>query len=151
MFIEVVTMQIKDLEERGEWVTTRQSRKNRQVLQESPGVPLMNQCSSLEAGKGTGTLDEYSQSQASGTTSRFTVQGGEEEERKSNSDRGFFSRGADRHFCGQRRDSRMVCCLPGARVRNVSEQLQGILKEEGDELVIMVHGSTDDIGKVRNE
>eukprot|EP00061_Rhincodon_typus_P013281 g39559.t1 len=52
-FREMVTPQLKGLEERREWVTTKQSRKNRQVVQEAHGVPFTNQYSVLEADKGT--------------------------------------------------------------------------------------------------
>jgi len=41
------------------------------------------------------------------------------------------ARGIDRCFCGCKPDSRLVCCLSGARVKDVSERLQDILKGEG--------------------
>ncbi|XP_078255566.1 uncharacterized protein C8orf74-like isoform X1 [Rhinoraja longicauda] len=40
-------------------------------------------------------------------------------------------RGTDRGFRGNKRDSRMVCCLPGARIQDVTDQVQSILKGEG--------------------
>ena len=54
-------------------------------------------------------------------------------------------RGIDRLFCGRKRDSRMVCCLPGARVKDVSEWLQDILEWEGEQPVVVVHIGTSDI------
>jgi len=48
-------------------------------------------------------------------------------------------RGIDRCYCGCRRDSRVACCLAGARVLDVTEQLQGILKGEGDVVEVMAH------------
>ena len=41
-------------------------------------------------------------------------------------------RGTDRRFCGSERDSRMVCCLLGARVRDVSDRVFRILKGRGN-------------------
>ncbi|XP_067885187.1 ciliogenesis and planar polarity effector 1 isoform X3 [Heterodontus francisci] len=41
-------------------------------------------------------------------------------------------RGSDRHFCGSKRDSRMVCCLPSAKVKDVMERLPDVLLAEGN-------------------
>ena len=60
-------------------------------------------------------------------------------------------RGIDRHLCRRKRDSGMVCCLPGARVKDVSERLQGILEGEGEQPAVVVHIGTNDIGKKRDE
>jgi len=48
-------------------------------------------------------------------------------------------RGTDRRFCGCERDSRMVCCLPGARVQDVSQRAESILKGEGTQPEVVVH------------
>ena len=59
-------------------------------------------------------------------------------------------RGTDRRFCGNERDSRLVCCLPGARVRDVSDRVFGILKGEGEQPQVVVHIGTNNIGKKRD-
>lgn len=44
-------------------------------------------------------------------------------------------KGADMRFCGSSQDSRVVCCLPGARC----QWLLDILKEESEQPVVVVH------------
>ncbi|XP_062909111.1 uncharacterized protein LOC134349138 [Mobula hypostoma] len=56
-------------------------------------------------------------------------------------------RGTERGFCGNRRDLRMVCCLPGARIQDVTDRVQGILKSEGEDPEVVVHVGTNDVGK----
>eukprot|EP00061_Rhincodon_typus_P012548 g38348.t1 len=60
-------------------------------------------------------------------------------------------RGTDSILCKQDRESRMVCCLPGARVRDISDQIETILEWEGEDPVVMVHAGTNNIGKTRKE
>ena len=60
-------------------------------------------------------------------------------------------RGTDRSFCGRVRDSRIVCCLPGARVKDISERFQDILKGEGEQPEVVVHIGTNNIGRKRDE
>ena len=60
-------------------------------------------------------------------------------------------RGTDRRFCGRDRDSRMVCCLPGARVRDVSDRVHSVLKWEGDQPDVVVHIGTNDVGRKSEE
>eukprot|EP00061_Rhincodon_typus_P008764 g31662.t1 len=45
----------------------------------------------------------------------------------------------------------MVCCLPGARVRDISDLLQRILEREGEDPVVVVHVRTNNISKTRKE
>ena len=45
----------------------------------------------------------------------------------------------------------MVCCLPGARVRDVSDRVHSILKWEGDQPDAMVHIGTNDVGRKSEE
>jgi len=45
----------------------------------------------------------------------------------------------------------MVCCLPGARVRDVSERLQDLLKGEGEQPEVVIHIGTNDIGRKSDE
>lgn len=61
---------------------------------------------------------------------------------------GFYSLG-HRGFC--KRDFRMMCCLPGAMVRNDSEGAQDILKWESDQPEAVVHFSTNNIDKKTKE
>eukprot|EP00061_Rhincodon_typus_P003488 g20215.t1 len=60
-------------------------------------------------------------------------------------------RGTDRRFFGPEQDSRMICCLPGARVRDVSDRVYRILKGEGEQPEVMVHVGTNDIAGKRDE
>eukprot|EP00061_Rhincodon_typus_P004886 g23665.t1 len=39
----------------------------------------------------------------------------------------------------------MVCCFPGARLRDVSERLQNVLKGEGEQPEVIVHVGTNDM------
>ena len=55
-------------------------------------------------------------------------------------------KGIDRRFCGQKRDSRMVVCLRGAGVQDVSERVEGILKGGGTESNVIVHVGEKDVG-----
>eukprot|EP00061_Rhincodon_typus_P014699 g41903.t1 len=54
-------------------------------------------------------------------------------------------RGTDRNFCGRERDSRMMCCLISAKILDVFERVQDILKREGKEPEVIVHIGTNDI------
>ena len=60
-------------------------------------------------------------------------------------------RGIDSILCKPDQESRMVCCLPGARVRDISDRLERILEREGDDPVVVVHVGTNNIGKTRKE
>ncbi|XP_078264753.1 uncharacterized protein LOC144598479 [Rhinoraja longicauda] len=60
-------------------------------------------------------------------------------------------RGTDSRFCGGRRDLRMVCCLPGARVQDITGRLHNILAREGDQPEVVVHVGTTDVGRKRKE
>ena len=41
----------------------------------------------------------------------------------------------------------MVCCLPGARIQDVTDRVQTILKGEGEQPEVVVHVGTNDVGK----
>ncbi|XP_055498906.1 uncharacterized protein LOC129701618 [Leucoraja erinacea] len=56
-------------------------------------------------------------------------------------------RGTDRGFCGNRQDARIVCCLPGARIQDVTDRVQKILKGEGEHPEVVVHVGINDVGK----
>ena len=56
-------------------------------------------------------------------------------------------KGIDTVFCDQDRESRRLCCLPGARVQDISSGLQRNLEWEGKNPVVVVHVGTNDIGR----
>jgi len=87
--------------------------------------------------------ENTSSSQACGTTTGSAVEQGQAKSKR------VIVRGTDRRFCGRERHTRMVCCLPGARVLDVSEQVRGILKREGKQTHVPVH--TNDISRKREE
>jgi len=60
-------------------------------------------------------------------------------------------RGTDRRFCGRERDSRMVVCLPGAGVLDVSERVGSILKGAGNQTDVIVHIGANDVGRKSRE
>eukprot|EP00061_Rhincodon_typus_P003408 g20015.t1 len=45
----------------------------------------------------------------------------------------------------------MVCCLSGARIRNVSDRVHRILKGKGEQPEVVVHISTNDIVRKQDE
>lgn len=53
----------------------------------------------------------------------------------------------DRGFCGNRGDSRMVCCVPGARVYNVTDRVQETRKGEGGYPEVVVYVGPNDVGR----
>ena len=56
-------------------------------------------------------------------------------------------RGIDTVLCDQDRESRRLCCLPGARVQDISSGLQRNLEWEGKNPVVVVHVGANDIGR----
>ena len=120
---------------------------DRQVVQESSGaIPPQNRYTVLDV-EGNGLSEESGSSQT-----RCTMFGSAAEARGKKCASAMvigdsIVRGIDRHFCGLKQDCRMVCCLPGARVKNVLEQVQDILEGEGEQPVVVVHIGTNDIDK----
>ncbi|XP_072125340.1 transmembrane protein 204 isoform X5 [Mobula birostris] len=88
---------------------------------------------------------------ASGTVSDPVVQKGGTEKRRAVVIGDSIVRGADRRFCGREKDTRMVCCLPGARVRDVSDRVHDILVREGKQPEVVIHVGTNNIGRKRDE
>ncbi|XP_067865913.1 probable G-protein coupled receptor 139 [Heterodontus francisci] len=69
MFRKVVTLQVRNMQAEKEWVTARQSKRIRQVVQETPeSILLANRFSILDSGKSNGASGECSQCKAYGTT-----------------------------------------------------------------------------------
>ena len=134
---EVDTPQIQT----GRWVTAR---RGRQVVQESPvSIPLSNRYTVLDTVEGDSLSGEdTSSSQACGTTPGSAVEQGRAKSKRAVVIGDSLVRGTDRRFRGRNRDSRMVVCLPGARVEDVSERLQDILKGEGEQPEVIGHIGT---------
>ena len=60
-------------------------------------------------------------------------------------------RGVDSIVCARDKDSRTVCCLPGAQVGDILDRVDKLLARAGRDPVVMVHVGTNDIGKGRFE
>eukprot|EP00061_Rhincodon_typus_P017046 g45571.t1 len=45
----------------------------------------------------------------------------------------------------------MVCCLPGARIKDILERVQNILKEERNQQEVVAHIETNDTGREKDE
>lgn len=145
---EVVTPQVQ---EKSRWVTVRGRKGNRQTVQGSPvAVPLNNKYTVLDTVGGDDLPGVSHGVQVSGTESVPVAQKGRGERRRALVIGDSIVRGTDRRFCGNERDSRLVCCLPGARVRDVSDRVFGILKGEGEQPQVVVHIGTNDIGRKRD-
>uniref|UniRef100_UPI00398EB7F6 uncharacterized protein n=1 Tax=Pristiophorus japonicus TaxID=55135 RepID=UPI00398EB7F6 len=148
---ELVLPQGKGPQPDREWKTSRKS-SARKVVQGSPVViPLQNRYTALSTVEGDDSSGEGSSSQVHGTVAGSVAQEGRKKSGRAIVIGDSMVRGIDRRFCGRNRDSRMVCCLPGARVKDVSERVQDILKWEGEQPVVVVHIGTNDIGKKRDE
>lgn len=59
-------------------------------------------------------------------------------------------RSTEWQFYGCLPDFKMVCCLPGATAKDISEQAEDFLKGEGEQAVVVVHIGTD-IGRERDD
>ncbi|XP_059504239.1 uncharacterized protein LOC132209920 isoform X2 [Stegostoma tigrinum] len=118
-------------------------------VQETPGeAPIVNRLTVLETAKTDNTASPRG---GQVCKSKIVV---EAEPRSQTSRRGVVIgdstvRGTDRGFCGNRRDLRMVCCLPGARIQDVTDRVQRILEGEGEDPEVLVHVGTNDFGKKR--
>ena len=60
-------------------------------------------------------------------------------------------RGVDSVVCSRDKESRTVCCLPGAQVGDILERVDKLLAREERDVVVMVHVGTNDIGRGRFE
>uniref|UniRef100_A0A4W3JQX2 SGNH hydrolase-type esterase domain-containing protein n=1 Tax=Callorhinchus milii TaxID=7868 RepID=A0A4W3JQX2_CALMI len=57
----------------------------------------------------------------------------------------------DTVFCSRSRKIRKLCCLPGARVKDVTAGLEINLRHEGEDPIVMVHIGTNDIGRTSRD
>eukprot|EP00061_Rhincodon_typus_P007938 g30107.t1 len=135
----------------GSWVTTRRGKGARQIVQGfSVAFPLNNRRTTLDTVGANDLSGTSSSSQVSGT-----VTSSEAPRERVQSDRAILIgdsivRGTDRKFCGRRTEARMVCCLPRARVKDVSERLQNILKVFGKLPEAIVHIRINDVARQRD-
>ena len=137
-------------QEADRWVTVRKGK--RQVLESTPvAVPLDNKYSCLSTVGGDSLPGGSDSGRASGTEDGPVAQKGRDRRKRAIVIGDSIVRGSDRRFCGGDRESRMVVCLPGARVRDVSDRVQDILKWEGKEPEVVVHIGTNDIGRKGEE
>ena len=145
---EVVTPRPREADK---WVTVRKGKGQRQGLESTPvAVHLENRYSCLSS-IGADSLPGGSNSgRASGTENSPDAQKGSKK-RRAIVIGDSIVRGSDWRFCGRSRETRMVVCLPGARVSDVSERVEKILKREGEEPDVVVHIGTNDIGRKREE
>ena len=134
------------------WVTVRSGKGQRQGLESTlVAVHLGNKYSCLSTVGGDSLPGGSNSSWASGTETSPVAQKGKEKKRRAVVIGDSIVRGSDRRFCGRSQETRMVVCLPGARVWDVSERVQDILKWEGEEPEVVVHIGTNDIGRKREE
>ena len=58
-------------------------------------------------------------------------------------------RRTDSAICHKDRERRTVCCLPGALVRHIADQVDRLLGGAGEDPAVMVQVGTNDIGRGR--
>ena len=134
--------------EADKWVTARKGKAR--VIESTPvDVPLHNKYSCLSTAGGDSPPGGSSSGRVSGAESGPVTQRAKERRRKAVLIGDSTVRGSDRRFCGGRRESRMVVCLPGAGIRDVSGRVPEILRWEGEEPEVVVHIGTADIGRKR--
>ena len=143
---EVVTP--KSLEV-GKWVTVKKGRGSRQREQRTPAaIPINNRYTVLDTVDGDDPPGTSCSGPASGTVVEPSTRKGRRDENRALVLGDSIVRGADRRFCGADRESRMVCCLPGARVRDISNGVQAILEKEGMNPDVVLHVGTHDVGRM---
>ncbi|XP_059846282.1 uncharacterized protein LOC132405470 [Hypanus sabinus] len=143
---EVVTPKNQEV---GRWVMVQRGRGSRQREQSTPAaIPINNKYTVQDTVDGDDLPGMSCSGPASGTEVEPSTRKGRREEKRAIVLGYSIVRGADRRFCGADWESRMVCCLPGARVRDISDRVQAILESEGMNPDVVVHVGTNDVGKV---
>ena len=131
------------------WVTVRRGKKK--VVQSSPeAVPLSNRYSALEAAGDEDLTGVSHGVQVLGIEPVLDAQVGREKSRSGVVIGDSLVKGIHRRVCGKERDSRLVCCLPGAGVSDISDRVFGILKGEGNQTQVVVHVGNHDVGRKRD-
>ncbi|XP_059821606.1 uncharacterized protein LOC132391883 [Hypanus sabinus] len=134
------------------WVTVRRGKGNARIVESTPvAAPLSNKYMVLDATEGDDLTEDDHGDRVSVTEPGTVVQEGRREKRNAVVIRDSIVRGTDRRFCEPDRDTCMVCCLPGARVQDVSGQVRNILKGKGEHPAVLVHDGTNDIDRKRKE
>ncbi|XP_051897466.1 40S ribosomal protein S24 isoform X2 [Pristis pectinata] len=130
----------------------RKKKSGRQTEQGTlEAVPLSNRFSALEAVEGDDLQGPSCSYQVSGTGTGTAAQKGRVGKRRAVVIGDSKVRETDTRFCGSEHKSRMVCCLPGARVRDVTDRVHRILEREGEQPEVVVHVGTNDIGRKGDE
>ena len=57
----------------------------------------------------------------------------------------------DRAFCEQNRDSRMRVCLLGAKIKDLSDNFDDVVKGSSPRSVLILHGGVNDVGNTLSE
>ncbi|XP_055508716.1 uncharacterized protein LOC129707614 [Leucoraja erinacea] len=138
--------------ERDMWITLRKGKGQRQGRVSTPmSVHLANKYSCLSTDGGDSLPGGSDSGRASSTETGPVAPKGRDKKKRAIEIGDSIVRGSDRRFCGRSRETRMVVCLPGAKVSDVSQRIQDIQKSEGEEPEVVVHIGTNDIGKKREE
>ena len=139
----------QESQEVGKWVTVRRGRGGRQREQSIPvAVPVNNKYTVLGTIGGNDPPGTSSSGPVSGTEVGPSTRKGRREKKSAVVIGDSIVRGADRRFCGDDRESRMVCCFPGAGVRDITDRVQVILEREGENPDVVVHVGTNDVGRM---
>lgn len=134
----------------GKWVTVRGGMKNARRVESTPeATTISNRYIVLDAVEGDDLTEDGHSHRITGTEPGTVLQKGKKRNAVVIGDS--IVRGTDRRFCEPDRYTRMVCCLPGARVRDVSNRVQSILRGEGEQPDVLIHVGTNDIDKKREE
>ncbi|XP_059830283.1 uncharacterized protein LOC132396611 [Hypanus sabinus] len=143
---EVVTLKRQEVDK---WVSVKRGRGSRQREQSTLVAVLINSKYTVLDTVGGDDLPGTSCSgPVSGTEVGPSTRKGRREEKRAVVIGDSIVRGADGRFCGEDLESRMVCCLPGAGVRDISDRVQVILKREGKSPDVVVHLGTNDVGRM---
>ncbi|XP_072928743.1 uncharacterized protein [Hemitrygon akajei] len=143
---EAVTLKRQEV---GKWVTVKRGRGSRQREKSTPvAVPIKNKYTVLDTVGGDDLPGTSCSGPVSGTEVGPATRKGRREEKRAVVIGYSIVRGADRRFCGEDRESWMVCCFPGARVRDISDRVQVILEREGKNPDVVVHVGTNDVGRM---
>lgn len=133
---------------RESWVTVgRQRRKGRanRIATASPEVEVSNRFQPLQE------LDLAPDPESGGIETRGTRTTSSPQKRELVIVGDSIIRGIDSVVCSRDKESRTVCCLPGAQVGDLLERADKLLARAGRDPVVMVHVGTNDIGKGRFE
>jgi len=130
-----------------DWATDGRGEGSEQSVEGSPVVALQNRYIVLDSVEGDDPPGVSHEDQIACTETGSEAQKGKKGIRREIVVGDAMVRGMDRRFCGRERDSRIVVCLPGAGVLDVSERVGSILKREGNQTDVIVHIGENDVGR----